>query len=146
MHRLHRRKMSDGSLAGRIVEYGLTEVSSSPDPLVDVVFVHGLNGHPYNTWATTKPATYWLADLLPSALQDQRCRILTYGYDANVTAFTDGTSKDRIHNHAEHLTSRLVANRSVRPTRWSCNEKQHSFTGPSVDGGSMLRVYPSFVQ
>ena len=40
-------------------------------------------------------------------------RILTFGYDANVTAFTDGTSKDRIHNHAEHLVGQLVANRSV---------------------------------
>ena len=138
--------MSDVSLTERIVEYGLTEVSSSSDPLVDVVFVHGLNGHPYNTWATTKPATYWPADLLPSALQDQRCRILTYGYDANVTAFTDGTSKDRIHNHAEHLASRLVANRSVSLTRWSCNEGWHSFTGTSVDMESMLQGYSGFVQ
>ena len=115
--------MSNVPLADRIAQYGLTEVTSPDDPLVDVVFVHGLNGHPYNTWATSKPSTYWPSDLLPSALQDQRCRILTYGYDANVTAFTDGTSKDRIHNHAEHLASRLVANRSVSLTRWMWNRK-----------------------
>ena len=93
--------MSSLPLADRVSQYGLTEVSSPPDPVVDVVFVHGLNGHPYNTWATTKPSTFWPADLLPSALEEQKCRVLTYGYDANVTAFTDGTSKDRIHNHAD---------------------------------------------
>jgi protein SERAC1 len=108
--------MNNVPLADRVKQYGLTEVFSSPNPLVDVVFVHGLNGHPYNTWATVKPAVYWPADLLPSALEDQKCRLLTYGYDANITAFTDGTSKDRIHNHAEHLSSQLVANRSVSDT------------------------------
>ncbi len=121
--------MSNVPLADRVVQYGLTEVSSSPDPLADVVFVHGLNGHPYNTWATTKPSTFWPADLLPLALQDQRCRVLTYGYDANVTAFTDGTSKDRVHNHAEHLASRLVANRSVSLTRLGWTKGYPRITG-----------------
>ncbi|KEF62422.1 uncharacterized protein A1O9_00394 [Exophiala aquamarina CBS 119918] len=102
------------SAAKPIQQYGLTEVYSATNPLVDVVFVHGLNGHPHNTWSTTKPDVFWPADLLPAALEDQRPRILTYGYDANVTAFTDGVSKDKIHNHAEHLASRLVANRSLR--------------------------------
>ena len=81
--------------------------------LHSIVFVHGLNGHPYHTWATHKPETFWPADLLPSALEEQHVRILTYGYDANVGVFTDGASKDKIHNHAEHLASRLTANRSV---------------------------------
>ena len=103
------------SIQQRVVQFGLTEVFTAPQPLVDIVFVHGLNGHPYNTWASHKPSpdVFWPTDLLPSALQDQRCRILTYGYDAQVTAFSDGASKDKIHNHAEHLASRLVANRSV---------------------------------
>ena len=101
------------SAGKQIVQYGLTEVYSATNPLVDVVFVHGLNGHPHDTWSTKKPNVFWPADLLPAALEEQRPRILTYGYDANVTAFTDGVSKDRIHNHAEHLASRLVANRSV---------------------------------
>ncbi|OAL38649.1 hypothetical protein AYO20_01855 [Fonsecaea nubica] len=102
------------SAGKQIVQYGLTEVYAATDPLVDIVFVHGLNGHPHDTWSTKKPDVFWPADLLPAALEDQRPRILTYGYDANVTAFTDGVSKDKIHNHAEHLASRLVANRSLR--------------------------------
>src|SRR5271154_3149064 len=105
--------MSSLPPAKKIVQYGLSEVYSPPDAQVDIVFVHGLNGHPHHTWATETPATFWPADLLPRALEHQRCRILTYGYDANVGTFTDGASKDEIHNHAEHLASRLVANRSV---------------------------------
>ena len=97
-----------------VVQYGLTEVFASPQPAVDIVLVHGLNGHPYNTWATHKPEVFWPSDLLPSILDEQKIRVLTYGYDANVTAFTDGTSKDKIHNHAEHLAGRLVANRSLK--------------------------------
>ncbi|KAL9110389.1 MAG: hypothetical protein Q9227_005120 [Pyrenula ochraceoflavens] len=98
----------------QVAQYGLSEIYSSPQPAVDIVLVHGLNGHPYNTWATHKPEVYWPADLLPSILEEQKIRVLTYGYDANVTAFTDGTSKDKIHNHAEHLAGRLVANRSLK--------------------------------
>lgn len=106
--------MSNVPLSERVVQFGLTKVWSPPEPLVDIVFVHGLNGHPYNTWSTHNPEIFWPTDLLPAALEDQRCRILTYGYDAQVTAFTDGASKDKIHNHAEHLASRLVANRSLK--------------------------------
>ena len=106
------------SSAGKhIVQYGLTEVYSATNPLVDIIFVHGLNGHPRDTWSTKKPDIFWPSELLPEALNEQSPRILTYGYDANVTAFTDGVSKDRIRNHAEHLASRLVANRSVSRTR-----------------------------
>lgn len=101
-------------LQERVLQFGLTEVYSAPNPAVDIVFVHGLNGHAYNTWATHNPEVFWPTDLLPSALEEQHCRLLTYGYDAQVTAFSDGASKDKIHNHAEHLASRLVANRSLK--------------------------------
>lgn len=94
---------------------------SNYDTRSSIVLVHGLNGDPYNTWSTEreswhskKPEVFWPADLLPQALEDQSARILTYGYDANVTAFTDGVSKDKIHNHAEHLAARLSANRSLK--------------------------------
>ena len=94
--------------AKNVSQYGLSELYSAPEPQVDIVLVHGLNGHPYNTWATHKPEVFWPTDLLPRALQDQSARILTYGYDASVGAFTDGTSKDKLQNHAEHLANRSV--------------------------------------
>ncbi|KAM5450150.1 hypothetical protein MaudCBS49596_004524 [Microsporum audouinii] len=96
-----------------VKQFGLTELYQTANPAVDIVFVHGLNGTSYHTWATKKPQeVFWPSDLLPDALRGLEVRILTYGYDANVTAFTGGTSKDKLHNHAEHLISKLFALRN----------------------------------
>lgn len=100
-----------------INQIGLTQIyRSREDPQVDIVFVHGLNGHPYNTWASKsdKNPVFWPTDFLPDILGPKRVRILTYGYNASVHSFTDGASTDRIHNHAENLASLLAANRNVR--------------------------------
>ena len=53
----------------------------------------------------------WLKDLLPSNLKNSR--ILTYGYNANVTAMLGKTSSDRILQHAQTLVAQLVADREV---------------------------------
>lgn len=101
-------------IQSKIKQVGLTQVYSSKNPTVDIVFVHGLNGHPYSTWASKSGNdVFWPVDLLPEILESKRVRLLTYGYNAGVHAFTDGTSNDRIHHHAETLASSLAANRSV---------------------------------
>ena len=56
----------------------------------------------------------------------KKARILVYGYDADVASFKGGTSKDKIHNHAETLVQRLSANRSLedateRPIIFICH-------------------------
>ncbi len=55
----------------------------------------------------------WLKDLdlLPWNLKNSR--ILTYGYNANVTAMFGKTSSDRILQHAHTLVAELVADREV---------------------------------
>ncbi|KAB8202865.1 lipa and NB-ARC domain protein [Aspergillus parasiticus] len=119
-------------LAARVKQIGLTQVYCSKEkPLVDIVLVHGLNGHPYNTWATQgNPPVFWPADLLPEVLESSRVRILTYGYNANVASFTDGASRDRIHHHAETLASGLAANRNLR----SCSDRPIIFVCHSLGG------------
>lgn len=77
------------------------------------MFVHGLNGDPFKTWTSESSKIFWPADLLPPILEEEKTRILVYGYDADVTSFTDGVSRDKIHNHAEHLVAELAANRRV---------------------------------
>ncbi|KAI9874123.1 MAG: hypothetical protein M1830_010171 [Pleopsidium flavum] len=104
--------------------FGVTEVFTAPDAVVDVVLVHGLTGHPYNTWSTDDRKVFWPVDLLPTNVK--KARILVYGYDADVASFKGGTSKDKIHNHAETLVQRLSANRSLedateRPIIFICH-------------------------
>ena len=78
-----------------------------------VVAVHGLNGHPFTTWTTKGSEKMWLKDpdLLPSHLQNSR--VLTYGYNAMVTAVLGKASSDRILQHAQTLVAELVADREV---------------------------------
>lgn len=101
-------------IASRIRQFGLNVVYQAPNPVVDIVFVHGLNGHPHRTWTSSNTDTFWPSDLLPDVMSQTPVRILSYGYNANVTSFTDGASKDRILNHSETLAANLAANREVR--------------------------------
>jgi len=79
---------------------------------VDLVFIHGLNGSPDSTWTADNSKLFWPKTLLPEELAEENVRILTFGYDADVAGRGgDGVSKDRIHNHAEHLLATLSANR-----------------------------------
>ncbi|CAD6581928.1 MAG: hypothetical protein ASARMPRED_000737 [Alectoria sarmentosa] len=51
---------------------------------LDVIAIHGLNGHPRDTWTSGKAddGVFWLQDLLPKALPG--ARIFTYGYDSRL--------------------------------------------------------------
>lgn len=104
-----------------IKPFGLTQVyTPRGDPTVDIVFVHGLNGHPYYSW-TSQSGCFWPVDVVHKVLEPLRPRILTYGYNANVAAFTDGASRDSIVSHAETLASNLAANRSVGALLPACS-------------------------
>ncbi|KAJ5287611.1 hypothetical protein N7478_003297 [Penicillium angulare] len=111
--------------------FGLTQVYvPRGDPTVDIVLVHGLNGHPHDSWTSKSTNCFWPVDLLPDVLASQRPRILTYGYNANVTAFTDGASRDSIVSHAETLASNLAANRNLR----DCADRPIIFICHSLGG------------
>ena len=93
---------------------GLTEVfSPSQQASVDVVFVHGIFGHPKDTWTCDDADVFWPAELLPPVLEDESTRILTYGYDAGFETFADGQARHKIHDVADRLGRDLVSNRQV---------------------------------
>jgi hypothetical protein len=80
---------------------------------VDVVFVHGLNGHPQKTW-TAHNGKFWPTDLLPVTLKSVKARILVYGYNADVYAYGGGdknASSDQIHQHAQTMITNLSMER-----------------------------------
>ncbi|MCJ1414518.1 hypothetical protein MMC32_000845 [Xylographa parallela] len=123
-----------GTLNHNVQRYGLTEVYTPIPPtssLVDVVFVHGLNGDPHNTWTSTPANVFWPADLLPQFVEEQKARLLVYGYDADVASLAgSGVTKDKIHNHAERLVADLFANRRIR----KATERPIIFVAHSLGG------------
>ena len=81
--------------------------------MVDIVAVHGVNGDSLKTWTSEESSILWLNDarMLPKVLKN--ARILTWGYNANITAFWGSTSSDRILQHAQTLVTQLEADRAV---------------------------------
>lgn len=74
---------------------------TNPSYPVDVVLVHGLNGHWDRTW-THANGTFWPKDLLPEALPG--ARIFSYGYPSQIFA---NKSVAGLRDFATHLLDEL---------------------------------------
>ncbi|KAI0596694.1 hypothetical protein F4775DRAFT_282821 [Biscogniauxia sp. FL1348] len=83
--------------------------SNLPPPVANIIFVHGLCGHPWKTWAyeavkeQTKP--FWPKDLLPNELKN--VRIYSFGYDADIEKFMSSAGKNSVHDHGANLLNDL---------------------------------------
>ncbi|KAI9462633.1 hypothetical protein F5148DRAFT_218652 [Russula earlei] len=73
--------------------HGLTVVAGGDNRKLDIIAIHGLNGHAFDSW--TVDNVMWLRDLLPKQVPD--ARVLLYGYNANVIK---DASRARIQEHA----------------------------------------------
>ncbi|UKZ76322.1 hypothetical protein TrVFT333_004024 [Trichoderma virens FT-333] len=106
-----------GSIKKAIARYETTAVYTHPDALVDIVLVHGLNGHPGKTW-TAKNGRFWPTDLLPKSLREAKANVLVYGYNADVyTGGNDNSASDNfIHQHAQTLVTSLTLYRKSEGT------------------------------
>ncbi|KAF4418794.1 Protein SERAC1 [Colletotrichum fructicola Nara gc5] len=83
------------------------------DPVVDIVAVHGLNGHREHTW-TASGGKHWLRDFLPTDLPN--ARVLCWGYDAN-THSNSGVSIQYLYDHARELVADLARKRGLTKSR-----------------------------
>ncbi|KAH8649154.1 hypothetical protein BX600DRAFT_110749 [Xylariales sp. PMI_506] len=128
------QNLSDDSYLVRDdIRHGLFVLVDQPedDPdAVDIVALHGLNGHWRNTWRTKSPTgeqVMWLQDFLPE--QIPHARIMSFGYDS-VLLF--GKSVANIGMFAEQLLEELMARREGqaknRPLIFVC----HSLGGVVV--------------
>ncbi|KAG8840603.1 hypothetical protein FRB91_005902 [Serendipita sp. 411] len=83
--------------------HGFIELAAGQDPIVDIVAIHGLDGHREQSW-TAEDGTIWLKDLLPNEIPN--ARIISYGYDADTHSFSR-TSTQTIFRHAEAFAEDL---------------------------------------
>lgn len=101
------------------------------------VAVHGLNGDAMKTW--TSGNICWLnhPDLLPKYLK--RARVLTWGYNANISSLTGkSTSSERILQHAQTLVAQLHADRNVS---WFCSLNRIESPSISWQNTAYLKMY-----
>jgi hypothetical protein len=106
--------------------YGMFVLEDKPtgqERLVDIVAIHGLNGHYYNTWAATSSTgkQNWLKDFLPKQIPN--ARIMSYGYNS---ALQFSKSVADLTSFADHLLNDLKTFRNTpqeldRPLIFVCH-------------------------
>ncbi|PKK49215.1 hypothetical protein CI102_4806 [Trichoderma harzianum] len=131
---------------------GLIELISQPpdkSDAVDVIAIHGLNGHQEKTWTDTKTRVNWLSDASCLPRDIPNARILTYGY--NSTSYFSRADPD-VRDFASALLAALRAKRKTnaekqRPMIFICHSlgglvfkqvvirghEQDSFYGPLIE-------------
>jgi hypothetical protein len=67
---------------------GLTQVHNPPDPVVDIIFIHGLNGASHRSWSHSprgryNPSYFW-PEWLPEEPRLSKARINVFGYMAPI--------------------------------------------------------------
>ena len=80
------------------------------NPVVDIVFIHGLTGNSYKTWMDPEKVVYWPVDLLKFDIPN--ARIMMFGYDADVTNFIRPVGQCTLRDHATTLVNDLAGMRS----------------------------------
>ena len=89
-----RNRPKSGSSVDTIGPLGLRPLHLSAEPLVDLIFVHGLRGGSTKTWRKgDDPRLYWPQNWLPLEPDFQNANIHSFGYNAD---FSD--TKDSILN------------------------------------------------
>ncbi|KAI9703094.1 MAG: hypothetical protein M1820_005966 [Bogoriella megaspora] len=114
---------------------GVEPLWSPKDAIVDIVFIHGLNGNRELTW-TNEAGLFWPKDLLPNDIP--QASILTWGYDANVLPekFLGVISKNSIKNHAETFCLNLQQYRTT--TNSKTKERPLILVAHSLGGLALL--------
>lgn len=88
---------------------GMMTLHDPVNPVVDICFIHGVNGGNVSTWTMKSESMYWPRDLLPKDIPD--ARILSFGYEAKLVDFWAKVSQNSLGQHADNLISALVGQR-----------------------------------
>ncbi|KAF7931123.1 uncharacterized protein EAE97_009332 [Botrytis byssoidea] len=115
---------------------GLKMIHDSLDATVDIIAIHGQNGHPINSWTNGDNGVLWLRDLLPEMLETYpgvKIRVLSYGYARR--APVEGIGAGLMESIRELRTE---TNSEGRKIIWCA----HSFGGPLLQAA--ISIAPPF--
>ncbi|KAF2265052.1 SesB protein [Lojkania enalia] len=81
------------------------------ESVVDIVFVHGLRGHPRKTWEAQDPENpdelvFWPQDLLPETIKNSR--IFSFGYATQFVTFYGINTEPINHTSIDHHSASLI--------------------------------------
>ncbi|KAH7493324.1 hypothetical protein FOMA001_g2044 [Fusarium oxysporum f. sp. matthiolae] len=109
---------------------GVAILYEAPDAKFDICAVHGLGGNAIDTW-TADSGKMWLRDFLPEHESFKNSRVMTFGYDSDLT---DRSTVMELENWAETLLQ------SLNEVRTSEKEKERPllFVSHSL-GGLVVR-------
>ncbi|KAF2967343.1 hypothetical protein GQX73_g6206 [Xylaria multiplex] len=130
-----------------ISDFGFSTIQSPEMASIDIVFVHGLQGHPEKTWtytgntdrqvgkrsirdkllrrtsgkaieqSITGDSVFWPRDLLASSGDFAQSRILVWGYDTQVAHFFSASDQQNISQHGNNFLIALQQERKEDPKR-----------------------------
>ncbi|KAF8515163.1 hypothetical protein BU17DRAFT_51957 [Hysterangium stoloniferum] len=104
--------------------FGIKELSPGTSPTIDIVAIHGFDGHREASW-TADNGQLWLRDFLPQTIPT--ARIWSYGYDAYTE---NASSQQTVHGHAQDFLAKLSNSRETdRTTRRPIFFIAHSLGG-----------------
>lgn len=92
---------------------GIKVLYSPEKPVIDLVFIHGLNGDSYNTWLDSRSGTYWPVHLLQKDVPN--ARIMTFGYSADPVKRPGCVGQNDLRDHAYTLLGDLSLARKADP-------------------------------
>jgi hypothetical protein len=108
---IHRR--ASESAEDKRGRFGLNLICDRADPIVDVIFVHGLGGGSRKTWCKEDdPALFWPKEWLQRDPEFKNVRVHSFGYNSDW-----GTRKGSqlgVHDFGKSLLSALLGDQSIR--------------------------------
>lgn len=91
---------------------GLNLLHASSEPLIDFVFVHGLNGGSRKTWTYGEdPDLYWPKEWLAKDPAFKNVRIHSFGYNSH---WTDTKTTHNIHDFGQSLLNDIQTSPQMR--------------------------------
>lgn len=104
---------------------GLNLICDRAEPLVEIVFVHGLGGGSRKTWCKDDdPKLFWPKEWLQRDPEFRNVRVYSFGYDSEWVTRKD--SQLDVHDFGKSLLSALRGDRFIRRGRNVCPSPLYS--------------------